>query len=554
MAINFTGDNAALKLKILHVLQANEIGKDVDPYVLSRSIGSNSGWSFGHVQFDLASNNTIGLNAFLKILLEATAKDSQGQEQYIIQDNDPTTGRGTITGVEDKKVLDLYNKAIKKTNALSDQEIELINAALSSTRGKEITDQAVDAQISFLINYANNIINNAPAGDQAFLRTDVGYLWLVDLRNQGTFDLPGFLNGGNVNGYTKQGDFTFDDLVNVYFHQRMKLIKTHVVMPWTPFIRLANVVKEAGGYKLNNIDEAKSILRAYTYLYVPYENELQQTPDRREDVRLFREYVCKPAENMILDNWQSEWGPKPATYDNILMGDDSNNDSRTGDYQLNGRGGDDVIFGEGGNDYIEGGAGNDTLIGGIGNDTLVGGLDNDTLIGGENDDTYIIGPGDGQDVIEDKEGKNKVYFCGEEINFFYQDGDGYVSISGNLTASIVDGHFDVTDGNGTTVRLNENFDWGDFGTTLITLPANPDINNTIYGTSEGYPDEELDDTTLNDKIYAGGGDDYVLCDVGGANWILGGDGCDPIDVKEWSSPIVEGEAGTNIMVSKRGHC
>jgi len=31
------------------------------------------------------------------------------------------------------------------------------------------------------------------------------------------------------------------------------------------------------------------------------------------------------------------------------------------------------------------------------------------------------------------------------------------------------------------------------------------------------------DTAANDKIFALGGDDYVLCDIGGANWILGGD-------------------------------
>lgn len=132
--------------------------------------------------------------------------------------------------------------------------------------------------------------------------------------------------------------------------------------------------------------------------------------------------------------------------------------------------GNDVLIGEGGDDVLVGGEGNDVLYGGAGNDYFFGGKGNDTMYGGADDDVYFIDPGDGEDTIEDKQGKNKVMFCGEEINFFYQDGDGYVSISGNLTASIVDGHFDVTDGNGTTVRLNEEFQWGDFGTTLIDLP------------------------------------------------------------------------------------
>jgi len=482
MAINFTGDNAALKEKILRVLQANEIGQVTDPSVLSRAPGATSGWTFGDVQFDLASNNTIGLNAFLRILLEAT--DSQGN--FLIHDDDPTTGRGTITAVEDKKVLDLYNKAIKKTNALNAQEIDLINAALKSSRGKEITDQAVDAQINFLINYANNIINNAPAGDQAFLRTDLGYLWLIDLRNQGTFGISAFLNGGDINGYTKQGDFTFDDLVNVYFRQRQLLISPQnnkrKVQPWDPFRRLANVVKEAGGYTLNNLDEAKSILRAYTYLYVRYENELLQTSGRRQAVNDFRQYVCKPANDMIFANWQSVGGSMPITYDDILMGDDRNNNSTTGDYILNGRDGNDVIFGEGGNDYIEGGAGNDTLIGGIGNDTLVGGIGDDTLIGGENDDTYIINVGDGNDTIEDKDDDNTVILCGKELKFFYNTGDDETYISSDGTLELKKSTGKLTDAdNHIVVTLNENFEDGDFGITLITLPTDPDTTNSILG-------------------------------------------------------------------------
>jgi Ca2+-binding RTX toxin-like protein len=171
--------------------------------------------------------------------------------------------------------------------------------------------------------------------------------------------------------------------------------------------------------------------------------------------------------------------------DNDVMYGEGGNDVLFGDE------GNDVLYAGDGNDYLVGGTENDVIYGGKGNDTLEGGTGNDILKGGENDDTYIIGPGDGQDVIEDKEGKNKVYFCGEEINFFYQDGDGYVSISGNLTASIVDGHFDVTDGNGTTVRLNENFDWGDFGTTLVTLPVNPDTTNSILGSLTRMDSEDL---------------------------------------------------------------
>jgi len=186
----------------------------------------------------------------------------------------------------------------------------------------------------------------------------------------------------------------------------------------------------------------------------------------------------------------------------------------------------ECCLGGGGNDELYGWGGNDVIYGGEGNDVLIGGLGNDTLIGGENDDTYIINPGEGRDTIEDKDGDNKIYLCRKEINFFYDVGDGtYKSPDGSqIGVKNPANELVVTDVLfNTTVILNEDFQWGDFGTTLVTLPANPSIDNTIYGTDQGWQDNPRDvlyETAVNDKIYALGGDDYVLCDVGGANWIL----------------------------------
>lgn len=81
--------------------------------------------------------------------------------------------------------------------------------------------------------------------------------------------------------------------------------------------------------------------------------------------------------------------------------------------------GNDVLIGEGGDDDLVGGEGNDVLYGGAGNDVFIGGQGDDMMYGGTDDNTYIINAGDRNDTIEDKQGKNKIVFCGEEIKFFY---------------------------------------------------------------------------------------------------------------------------------------
>jgi len=55
--------------------------------------------------------------------------------------------------------------------------------------------------------------------------------------------------------------------------------------------------------------------------------------------------------------------------------------------------------------------------------------------------------------------------------------------------------------------LNENsqFQWGDFGTALITLPANPGIENTIIGTEQGWqtdPGDDFYDTSMERRFFS----------------------------------------------------
>lgn len=536
MAINFTG-NVALKEKIFRVLKANELRAGQDPYILTPPPGGNSGWSYGWLQFDLASKNMIGCNAFVRILLEAT--DNAGN--YIIDDGNPTTGRGSVTAVDDNEVWDLYSRAIKKPNALTPQDIIDINKALDSSQGRQIIDDSVDLQISDLITYADNIIQKAPAADQDFLRKDIGYLWLIDIKNQGFSGLSGFLNGNSINGYTKQGAFTFDDLVNVYFRQRQILIEKRnkegqrTIPPSDPFRRLANIVKETG-YTPANLDEAKGVLRAYTYLYVRYEAELLETTGRVKAVNDFRDFITKPANDMIFDNWQSGWGPKPTSYDDILMGDDRANYNDSGDYQLNGRDGNDIIFGEGGNDHIEGGKGDDILFGGEGNDTYI----------------YTIGDGNDRIIDEDNNGRIVIFDSnGQEINRrvlgnFYKSGENEWKLpDGSKITVSHNSPYKITLPDGSTITLGDNFQDGDFGIHLLDTPSDPTIENTILGNEAA---NLLRDTAGNDRIESGSGNDGIWAGNGGGNWILGGEGNDTVVSFDTSgADIIEGGTGIDTL-------
>jgi Ca2+-binding RTX toxin-like protein len=147
----------------------------------------------------------------------------------------------------------------------------------------------------------------------------------------------------------------------------------------------------------------------------------------------------------------------------------------------------DLLFGEGGNDYLYGHGGEDVLYGGAGEDRLYGGAGDDRLEGGAGFDTYRWSTGDGHDRIEDS------------------DADGVIFVNGQMLAGGVKkvGHTDWTspDGtikyemlgtdlvvklNGTTIMtVNENFQSGQFGISLIDAPsistAAPATTRTIVG-------------------------------------------------------------------------
>jgi hypothetical protein len=206
MALNFSG----FKKKLFNAFKKTEGSK---AYVLSFA-GGNCGYSYGYVQFDLAAGPSIGKLAFYNILQNATNNIG-------------------IRIIPQNQVTSLYNAAKKRGgNTLTSTQKKLINAALSSAYGQSETDNATSKHLDNLISNANKFINKASANDQIFLNSDLGKLWICDIQNQGfllwavgnkqtkqsRFEL--FLNGAQEFGYKKQGNFGFDDLLELYFRER----------------------------------------------------------------------------------------------------------------------------------------------------------------------------------------------------------------------------------------------------------------------------------------------------------------------------------------------
>ena len=249
----------------------------------------------------------------------------------------------------------------------------------------------------------------------------------------------------------------------------------------------------------------------------------------------------------------------------------------------------DLILGGKGNDLIDGGAGNDVIYGGEGDDKLYGRQGNDTLLGGAGNDSYYVEANEGIDTIEDKQGNNKLFICGKLISYFYWDPNisKYRSLIDSNIVGVKSGtEFIITAEDGVTqVKLNEDFQWGDFGINLINTPTNPVTDNPITGdltpvdfdpntdgiqtqkdqwgniiTDPNQPSpgraDTLYDTSGNDSIVGGAGDDNIYTVHGGSNRIQGGDGNDNItqytgDVGTRGTllnSIIEGGAGSDIIL------
>lgn len=247
----------------------------------------------------------------------------------------------------------------------------------------------------------------------------------------------------------------------------------------------------------------------------------------------------------------------------VLRGRDGNDIINGGQRhdRLFGGNGSDEINGEQGRDFINGGAGNDVLTGGNledrifgegGNDEIIGGTDDDRLVGGGGDDN--INGGDGVDVIIGNVGDDSL--SGGEGEDEIRGGEGNDRLSGDDGNDLLNGHegddFIVGGEGRDTVDAGE-------GNDEVQGGIGPDVINGGPGDDQLFGNEHID--TINggdgsDRIYGGSDTDNFLNGDAGTDLIVSTanadaitDGADDIVVEfsrdeaipgsDWSSEQIE---------------
>ena len=196
MMVDFTGtaEEKAFKSKIHQMLLLNELG-GVEARAYQLGIGDGkSGYSFGFAQWDLVSNNQTAWGILHDILQNAIVwNDFSFEHEYVIDDGDPNTDRSHDTTIEALKNKAKYR--VGDPRSFSSDDVVHINTALSSEYGKNKIDTMHDAHLGGdLIPWVKNVIASVTdAQDRAFLQSDLGSLFLADVKNQ--FKLKPVNNG-----------------------------------------------------------------------------------------------------------------------------------------------------------------------------------------------------------------------------------------------------------------------------------------------------------------------------------------------------------------------
>ncbi|WP_299587786.1 calcium-binding protein [uncultured Microbulbifer sp.] len=279
--------------------------------------------------------------------------------------------------------------------------------------------------------------------------------------------------------------------------------------------------------------------------------------------------------------------------DNDTLYGDAGNDTLYGDSgtdALHGGEGNDELYGSGelygdagsdkleGTGLLEGGADNDelyglgaaTLIGGSGDDTLVadtdtwsgtastlaGGTGNDTLYGSFGDDIYQFNLGDGKDtLIERREGENfsnvdpsmDTLQFGAGINSvdleFIRQGD-------DLHIRHLNGTDEITISNWFR-EPNDHFKINRFEFTDGTVLTDADLEAQMVTLGTDGVDSWTGYRDLNEKVFAGGGDDKVWGRTGNDE-LHGEAGDDYLDGEEGDDRLFGGD-GVDNLVGRAGN-
>jgi Ca2+-binding RTX toxin-like protein len=227
-----------------------------------------------------------------------------------------------------------------------------------------------------------------------------------------------------------------------------------------------------------------------------------------------------------------------------------------------------IIFGSARGDVLTGDKLEDHLYGGKGDDTLVGGDGADYLEGGDGFDTYNAMGGD---TLFDLDGQGRVIFENNPLQGGTRQSNGsYRSGDGVFTYQLTDDTLTVT-GFNKSLTIKE-FTAGDLGITLDdAVPEPGDPTHTILGdrlwkdfdsdepgiqtrndalgnrildpANSEVPDQddELYDSTGNDLIQSGGGENVISAWRGGDDHIQAGSGQDKVYAGD-GQDLIEGGA------------
>jgi Ca2+-binding RTX toxin-like protein len=401
----FTGSPGIQKLKqqIQSMLNVNELNGNNDPYHLSYSGGTKSGWSFGYPQYDLGqgASRPFGFDTSLSSfddLFSSILLSAKSGTAFIF---DPTilTNR-TLTNCP--QAQSAYNSAVGAYKKIDQTTYNNIEAALNSSQGQSLIDNYTDSYYGDLITKVQTLVG---ANTATFAQSNLFTLLVIDSLNwfgPNTLFPSNILNNSvSPQGYQNSASLSFGLALEYYVRYPNPNNVGKVNGASQAFRRLSNLITAAGGYTPSGLDDAMNVIRAYSYLYLKYENTLL-TDTAVPNVNSFISLAIAPADLLVVPWLNSTYGlqiSEPLYRGNIYIGDNNQRPDPGSTMSLNGSKvpeNDILVAGAGryivragnGNDILIAGNGNDTLIAGTGLDTLVGGLGNTLIVGGLGGDTY----------------------------------------------------------------------------------------------------------------------------------------------------------------------
>jgi VCBS repeat-containing protein len=251
----------------------------------------------------------------------------------------------------------------------------------------------------------------------------------------------------------------------------------------------------------------------------------------------------------------------PAKFDNVMLYAPLRTALNQNGIALIGGDGVDSLNGLLRNDYLDGGAGNDSLTGGKGDDIL---------IGGAGDDLYIYNTGDGNDrIIETRETDGKIHgriqinggaatsLSAAGLFIKHAGQQTWVATNGSQMSLTRNSPWTVHLADGASIDLGEDFQSGDFGINLYeetaTAPTTTNLSYTgDFSDPYNIPAINLYDSSGNDSVTAGGGNDWIRVHNGGSDRLDGGAGNDVITDQRGGDDTLTGGAGLDILYSNEG--